>query len=1552
MNIRSRLILMILKGWISNGRRGYFARECMAPRNQENRNGDAPRRIVPVETPTNALVVQDGIGGYDWSYQAEGPINFALMAHLSSGSSSSSSLNAKFYQQCEVLSKANLEIIAYQFGLESLEARIVLHQKNEAVYEEDIAFLKYDVKVRDNSITELKNQLAKALREKDDLKLKLEKFKTSSMKLTKLINSQMNENELHDCHLNKSEVFESASDSIPPPYTRNYIPSRPDLSFARLDDSVYKTNVSETITSIPRNESTTSKSSKDSLEQPKDIRPSAPIIEEWESDSDDNYVFRPKPDQTKPKFTKINFVKSDENVKTVNKGNILRQEENPRKNCNFYENKMVGKSMLNNMGRVTGQREVRPVWNNAQRVNHQNKLTHPYPKRNFVPTAVVTKSGLVQLMLLRKALQEKQHQLDQGIFDSGCSRHMTRNKSYLTDYQDIDRGFVAFAKSPKGGKITRKGKIRIGKLEFEVVYFVKELKLNLFYVSQMCDKKNSVLFTETECLVLSPDFKLLDESQVLLKVPRQNNMYSFDLKNFVPLGEGKATQSLLCDNGTEFKNNDMNQFCGMKEIKREFSVARTPQQNGVAERKNRTLIETARTMLADSLLPTTFWAEAVSIACYVHNRVLVTKPHNKTPYELLHGRPPSISFMRPFGCHVTILNTLDPLGKFDEKANEGFFVGYSINSKAFIVFNTRTRKLEENLHINFLENKPNVAGSGPDWLFDIDLLTNSINYEPVSAGNQTNKNAGIKDNVDTVPNQQYILLPLLYDSPQSSEDVVADDAGKKTNEEPANEGKRNGQEKEGGASNKEDDQNMQDFRAALDSLLVQQKKGYANSTNRDSTVSPSVSAAGQSFTNVDDLPTDPPMPDLEDTTDLLNTGIFSGAYDDDDDVGAEADLNNLETTLNMDVKSAFLYGTIKEEVYVCQPPGFEDPQFPDKVYKVEKALYGLHQAPKAWYETLYTYLLENGFRRGTIDKTLFIKKNKGDILLVQVYVDDIIFGSTKKSLCVEFEQMMHKRFQISSMGELTFFLGLQVKQKNDGIFISQEKYVADILKKFNFVTMETASTPIETNKALLKDEEAEDVDVHLYRSMIGSLMYLAASRPDIMFVVCACARFQVTPKVSHLHALDELAAKRLNDESKKQIREEEASLAEIARIQAQEAAEIERKAELQRLDELAAKRLNDEFEMPEQQRKRAAEVQQQAQYYTEEDWDLIRARMEASTELRKSVFGTDIDAEDYAKKMVELVEKRRREIREQKLKAKKNKPMTQAEQRNYMMNYVRSQSHGWTIPQLKKLSFEELKVQFERTIRSIENFIPMDSEKEKESLKRSGETLQGAEKKKQKVLDVEDIPIPESAKFVKEEEIEVKQPVLKMSRRKSKARKGIGLHTSTEPESGEVDITSSKIVKWKILRHGGKGYCHLIRANQRDSVFVNFGAMLHNISRDDLVDLYKIVLQKTTAYGPEEDLERAFAENLRIMFDPPQSEDTVWSLPMHIPIVNWRYYDSCNVHCLNLHNTTAIYMLAERSYPLSEEVCSMMLKKKLFAQNTEVKKKLVKSIEKKAGIKA
>ncbi|GJX76004.1 hypothetical protein Tco_0322815 [Tanacetum coccineum] len=527
--------------------------------------------------------------------------------------------------------------------------------------------------------------------------------------------------------------------AVPPPYTGNYMPPRPDLSFAGLDESVFKFVVRKTTTSVPETDTSISKTSKGIVEKPKFVRPSAYIIEEWDTNNDNDSVFRLKSDQTKPKFTKVNFVKSGENVKSVNKENTHTQVEYPWKSQSPRAVATKSGQVQVNAAKQSSQTATsistaRPVNTDAPKPK-VNNVTTAGPKAVVSATAGngenVVKSSACWIwrpignvidhnskdsgsyMLKRFNYGNPQYTLqDQGIFDSGCSRHMTGNKCK---------------------------------------YIAKELKFNLFRCLNKCEQEKLVLFTETKYLVLSPDFKLLDESQVLLKVPRQNNMYSFDLKNVVPSGD-------------------------------------------------------------------------------------------------LFGRP------------VTILNTLDPLGKFDGKANEGFLVGYSINSKAF---------------------------------------------RPVTAGNQTN-----------------VM--------QSSEDAVADDAGKKTTKEPANKGERNGQEKEGGASNKEGDQNS------------------------------IVSAVGQSFINVNDLPTDPLMPDLEDTTDLLNTGIFSGAYD-DEDVGAKADLNNLEITMN-------------------------------------------------------------------------------------------------------------------------------VKQKDDGIFINQDKYMADILKKFDFVIVKTTSTPIDTNKALLKDKEAKDVYIHLYRSMIRSFI--------------------------------------------------------------------------------------------------------------------------------------------------------------------------------------------------------------------------------------------------------------------------------------------------------------------------------------------------------------------------------------------------------------------------------------------------------------------------------
>ncbi|GJY83226.1 putative ribonuclease H-like domain-containing protein [Tanacetum coccineum] len=578
--------------------------------------------------------------------------------------------------------------------------------------------------------------------------------------------------------------------------------------------------------------------------QPK-VWSDAPIIEEYESDSEDECVSIPIKQQETPSFANQQVKTPRENVKSQN-----THSQKPK-----VDKKELGHGFA-----------VRACF---VCVNKQHQ---------FVPSAVLTRTGIIPVSTARASSTKnfstaRQSVNRQTVLTNAAMKVNTvkpivnrvrpanapdwKQVPTIDEFKTFNRCPVAFGGSK--GDIT------------ELQHF------NLFSVSQICDKKNKVLFTDSECLVLSPEFKLPDENQVLLKIPRQNNMYSFNLENIVPTGglacliakattdesnkwhrrlghvnfknlnklvkgnlvrglpskifqndhtcvacqkgkqhkascKAKAVSSIsqtlqllhmdlfgptsvrslnhktYClvitddfsrfswvfflrtkdetsailkdfirqienqlnqkvktirsDNGTEFKNKEVIEFCGLKGIKREYSNARTPQQNGVAERKNRTLIEAARTMLADSFLPNTFWAEAVSTACYVLNRVLVTKPHNKTPYELLTGKIPIISYIRPFGCHVTILNTIDHLAKFAGKSDEGFLVGYSLQSKAFRVYNLETKRVEENLHITFLENKPNVAGKGPNWLFDLDYLTDSMNYHPVSSENQANLHAG------------------------------------------------------------------------------------------------------------------------------------------------------------------------------------------------------------------------------------------------------------------------------------------------------------------------------------------------------------------------------------------------------------------------------------------------------------------------------------------------------------------------------------------------------------------------------------------------------------------------------------------------------------------------------------------------------------------------------------------------------------------------------------------------------------------------------------------
>nr|GEV25762.1 copia protein [Tanacetum cinerariifolium] len=995
-------------------RKGHFARKYRSLKDSRRTGAAEPqRRTVPVETSTsNALVSQcDGVRSYDWSYQAEEePANYALIDFSSSSSSSDT----------EVFTRAMFDYDDY------------ISSKSDC-----------------------------------------ESWPPSS---------------LYD-RFQPSGGYHA----VPPPYTGTFMPPKPDLVFNTTPIVVVTDHPAFNVQLSP---------TKPEQDLSYTTRPTAPIIEDWPVETSIS-VATPKPASPK----------SASSGKRRNRKAcfVCKSVDHLIKDCDYHAKKMAQPTPKNYAHKGNHKQYASLTHTNAQKhmvpaaVLTQSKpvsITAVRPVSAVVPKIKVTRLRLAHLIVTKskspikrhithspspntnnspsrvttvqapmvsatQGMQGKwgnpQHDLkDKGVIDSGCSRHMTWNMSYISDFEELNGGYVAFGGNPKGGKISGKGKLR----------------------------HNSVLFTDIECLVLSPDFKLPDESQVLLRVPKENNM---------------------------------------------------------------TLIKTARTMLANSLLPIPFWAEAVNTACYVQNRVLVTKPHNKTPYELLHGRTPSIGFMRPFGCPVTILNTLEPLGKFEGKVDERFLVGYFVSSKAFRVFNSRTRIVQETLYVNFLKNKPNVISSGPTWLFDIDSLTRTMNYQPVTVGNQHNPSAGFQDKFDAKKageevDQQYVLFHVWsfgFTNCQNHDGDATFDGKEHDFDAKKSESEVNVSPSSSAQSRKQDDKTKKEAKGKIPTV----GQNSPNSTNTFSAAGPLNTVASptyekSSFIDASQLPDDPDMLELEDIT-------YS---DDENNVGAEADFNNLETFITvspipttrvhkdhhvsqiigdlssttqtrsmtrvvkdqgglsqifdddfyafmnkarlvtqghtqeegidykevfalvarieairlflayasfmgfmvyqMDVKSAFLYGTIKEEVYVCQPPGFKDPGHPDKVYKVVKALYGLHQAPRAW--------------------------QKEDILLVHIYVDDIIFGATNKDLCKSFKKLMKDKFQMSSMGELTFFLGLQVKQKKDRIFISQDKYVVEILRKFGLTEGKSASTPLETEKPLLKDPDGEDVDVHTY----------------------------------------------------------------------------------------------------------------------------------------------------------------------------------------------------------------------------------------------------------------------------------------------------------------------------------------------------------------------------------------------------------------------------------------------------------------------------------------
>ena len=593
---------------------------------------------------------------------------------------------------------------------------------------------------------------------------------------------------------------------------------------------------------------------------------------------------------------------------------------------------------------------------------------------------------------------------------------------------------------------------------------------------------------------------------------------------FCKMVENEKKTSILkirSDHGGEFENSLFDYFCALNGYFHNFSAPRTPQQNGVVERKNRTLQEMARTMIHDYSLSRSFWAEAVHTSCYIINRVTVRPKLKRTPYELYRCKVPTLAHLRPFGCSCHILKQGINLDKFEAKTDLGIFVGYSPNSKAYRVWNKRTSTIQESIHVKFDESnsatKPLVASD--------DSLADDLEQLRIIG-----ENSNEQEQVASVPKSQDVAstssglprdLRFLRDHPR--ELIIGDTtAGMRTRSSfnlMCNIAFLSVLEPKDIHSALDDSYWIMAMQDELSQFsrnhvwdlvpkpthqgVIGTKWVFRNKLDEDgNVVRNKARLVAQGYSQEEGIDYDEtfaPVARLEAIRMLLAYACFMGIK-----------------LFQMDVKSAFLNGVLSEEVYVKQPPGFEDPLHPDFVFKLNRALYGLKQAPRAWYERLSKFLVETGFSMGKADKTLFVKHQGKDLILVQIYVDDIIFGSTNNLLCDEFAKSMSQEFEMSQMGELSFILGLQIKQREDGIFISQEKYAKEVVKKYGLENAKEANTPIAIACKLGLDEQGKNVDSRQYRGMIGSLLYLTASRPDLMLSVCICARFQSVPKESHL----------------------------------------------------------------------------------------------------------------------------------------------------------------------------------------------------------------------------------------------------------------------------------------------------------------------------------------------------------------------------------------------------------------------------------------------------
>ncbi|KAK1660605.1 hypothetical protein QYE76_048764 [Lolium multiflorum] len=711
--------------------------------------------------------------------------------------------------------------------------------------------------------------------------------------------------------------------------------------------------------------------------------------------------------------------------------------------------------------------------------------------------------------------------------------------------------------------------------------------LELLHVDLFGPVTHASLGAKKHCLVIVDDYSRYTWVY-FLKTKDETQQIFIDFATEVQRQHNLLIMAIRSDNGSEFKNYTLNDFLSDEGIRHQYSAAYTPQQNGVAERKNRTLMDMARSMMAEYKSRYNFWAEAISTACHSSNRLYLRKGLNKTPYEILTGNKPNISYFKVFGCKCFYKIKGVHLSKFAPKALEGIFVGYGAESHTYRIFDVSSGIIIESCSVKFEENDGSQVGqvdvcAGDEIPQDAIVRMGVGFFRPIEGHGVASREELCSTTVEPSSSQHQQTLPSEandaptqeqeQDPPSCVQDQGQDQGQDQpsihdgSNEDPINscpspnivqdqahedeqpqvieEAQVDGQD--GDPKDQVDqvtpprprrtkeeiearrlarrDRNLElrghthdkvlgDVRAKVSTrrqlanfshhhayislvepkkvfealedsdwleamheelnnfkrnkvwTLVEKPKGCRNvigtkwifKNKQDefgNVVRNKARLVAQGFSQVEGIDfgeTYAPVARLESIRILL----------------AYASHHNFKLQ-QMDVKSAFLNGPLHEEVYVKQPPGFEDLNFPNHVYKLDKALYGLKQAPRAWYEHLKELLVDRGFDVGLIDPTLFTKRVNGELFVCQLYVDDIIFGSTNKAFNDEFSKLMTDRFEMSMMGEMKFFLGFEIKQLREGTFINQAKYLQDMLKRFKMTEMKGVATPMVTKCHLALD---------------------------------------------------------------------------------------------------------------------------------------------------------------------------------------------------------------------------------------------------------------------------------------------------------------------------------------------------------------------------------------------------------------------------------------------------------------------------------------------------